>query len=145
MRASVLVAPLATILLSMTTGAAQQKTELSAPVDTILAGRAVSLSNHQGMCKLARADTSAIVLDMRWPCQFSVNRRQDVRVETYLKTPILMVERSEHLPPPSRDCRTDVQAVRWYKGKLEAAEAQHIAMCGPSHWDQKMFMGVFDW
>jgi hypothetical protein len=114
-------------------------------VQATFVGEQVSLVNADGQCMFTRAGATPLLMDMAWPCRFSVTRHQSLRVETFDQTPILMVERSEHLPAPDLGCRTVVQAVRWYKGKLETARAQHIAMCGPGNWDQKMFMAVFDW
>ena len=111
----------------------------------IFASGVVELSNDQSRCKLSGANTSPVVLDMQWPCQFSINRQKQPRVEMYKDIPVLMVERSVPLPNPSQDCRTDRQAVRWYKGRLEAARAQRIAMCGPVLWDQKAFFASFKW
>lgn len=136
------------ITAGLASAAAMANEPITAPqvsVENIFAGQLVSLSNDQGMCRLARVGSPPLLLDMQWPCQFSATGDGDLRVETFDQTPILMVERSEHLPAPSLDCRTVVQAVRWYGGKLETARAQRIAMCGPGHWDQKMFMGVFKW
>jgi hypothetical protein len=125
--------------------AKQPDTETAGSTQAIFAGGVVELSNDQGRCKLSGANTSSVVLDMQWPCQFSINRQKQPRVEMYKDIPVLMVERSVPLPLPSQDCRTDRQAVRWYKGRLEAARAQHIAMCGPALWDQNAFFASFKW
>jgi hypothetical protein len=132
-------------MLSFYTLAEQPPVVPAGLVQANFGGEQVSLVNTDGQCGLTRPGEMPLRLDIAWPCRFSVNRSGDLRVETFDKNPILMVERSDHLPTPALGCRTAVQAVRWYKGKLETARAQHIAMCGPGHWDQKMFIGVFDW
>lgn len=132
-------------MLSFYTSAEQAPVIPVGLVQADFAGERVSLVNADGQCIFTRPGEAPLRLDMVWPCSFSVTRQRDLRVETFDQTPILMVERSEHLPAPSLGCRTVVQAVRWYEGKLETAPAQRIAMCGPGHWDQKMFIGVFAW
>lgn len=114
-------------------------------MEATLAGQHVRLLEVEGRCAIGRAGKTPLPLDMKWPCHFSINNQKQPRVEIYNDTPILMVERSVPLPAPSQDCRTDRQAVRWYQGRLEAARAQHIAMCGPAHWDQKAFFASFKW
>ncbi|AQZ35764.1 hypothetical protein JWV26_10355 [Ectopseudomonas toyotomiensis] len=109
------------------------------------AGQAVQLSDAQGRCALTLADAAPLTLDMQWPCRFSETPQQQLRVEYFRQTPIIMVERSEPQPAPSRSCLTDLQALRLHQGRLEAAPVSRIAACGPSQWDQKAFVGMFDW
>ena len=145
MRFAQLITLMTASLFGMAACAEQPDAEVHGPTQAVIAGKVVNLSNDQGRCKLAGSDTPDVILDMQWPCQFSITKHNQPRIEMFNETPILMVERGEHLPAPSRDCRTDLQAVRWYKGRLEAARAQRIAMCGPGQWDQKMFVASFRW
>ncbi|MFC6336105.1 hypothetical protein [Pseudomonas karstica] len=82
---------------------------------------------------------------MEWPCQFSLGQDRQLRVETFNQVPIFMVERSEHMPAPSRDCLTKLQAVRQVKETLEVSDVNQFASCGPGQWDQKMYTGFFRW
>ncbi|XXE61449.1 hypothetical protein J3P77_00635 [Pseudomonas sp. R1-18] len=111
----------------------------------VFASRTVSLDDAQGVCVLNYEGHPPLKLDMQWPCRFSEDQAHQLRIESFKQTPILMVERSEPMPPPSRNCKTDRQPVRLLNGKLEAAPVGRIATCGPAHWDQKAFTAMFDW
>ncbi|MCQ3001636.1 hypothetical protein NLO98_17940 [Pseudomonas syringae] len=133
-------------LLSLTACAAQPSATSSSTLTAAeIAGQPAHLSDGQGRCVLTRKGSAALTLDMQWPCRFSEDRQHKVRVEDFRKALIVMVERSEPMPPPSTDCLTDLQPVRFYKGKLEAAPVSRIAACGPGFWDQKTFTWQFDW
>jgi hypothetical protein len=114
-------------------------------VHASFAGKNVSLINDNGRCALSLSAAQSIALDMIWPCRFSEDRQKNVRVESYRQAQVLMVERSEHLPPPSKDCATDLQAIRYFKGRVEVALVSQIAACGPGYWDQKALIWDFDW
>lgn len=140
---------LATLLATSLSACAGEKTGTSASpltlTEAVFVGQPLSLINDQGQCTLVKPDQTHMTLDMEWPCQFSLDRAQQLRVEMFREVPVFMVERSEHLPAPSRDCLTTLQAVRQIKGALEASEANRIASCGPGQWDQKMYVAFFSW
>ncbi|MFS2158158.1 hypothetical protein ACCD10_12460 [Pseudomonas sp. Pseusp122] len=132
-------------LFSLTACAAQQPATANGLTQATFAGQQVNLIDDQGRCTLTRPGNPPLTLDMKWPCRFSEDRQQKVRIENFHKTQIIMVERSEHLPAPSKDCATDLQPIRYFKGKLEAAPVSQIAACGPGSWDQKAYIWQFDW
>lgn len=115
------------------------------PEHVLLGAHSLTLENQDNRCVLVKADQSVLPLDMKWPCRFSEDQQNKVRIEDYREALIVMVERSEPLPAPSKNCKTDRQPVRLYKGKLEAAPVGQVATCGPAHWDQKAFIAFFDW
>lgn len=136
---------LLTSFLSLGACAGQSASPVAGITLAEFAGQPVTLSDSQGRCTLSRADATPLELDMAWPCRFSENAQQALRVESFRETPIIMVERSEPLPAPSKSCLTDLQAVRLHQGALQAAPVSRIAACGPALWDQKAFVGMFDW
>lgn len=145
MRILPLNALLATLLVSLSACAEHGASPSVGITQGEFAGQSVRLSDAQGRCALALADAAPLTLDMQWPCRFSETPEQQLRVEYFRQTPIIMVERSEPQPAPSRSCLTDLQALRLHQGQLEAAPVSRIAACGPSQWDQKAFVGMFDW
>lgn len=120
-------------------------TEPTMPTHATFAGQPISLSDSEGRCALTYGNRPALIMDMQWPCRFSEDLQKNLRVEYFEQTPILMVERSEHLPAPSKGCKTDRQPVRLHHDRLEPAMVGRIAACGPAQWDQKAFIGMFDW
>jgi hypothetical protein len=145
MRAMLRNSLLATMLFSLGACAERSANPSVGITQAEFAGQTVRLSDVQGRCALTLADAAPLVLDMQWPCRFSETPQQQVRVEYFRQTPIIMVERSEPQPAPSTSCLTDLQALRLYQGQLQAAPLSRIAACGPSQWDQKAFVGMFDW
>lgn len=145
MNASAILALMAASLISLAACAGPQDAKTNVQREATFAGQKVSLVDRQGRCTLMRPDSNPLVLDMQWPCQFSLNKQHELRIETFRQVPIMMVERSDPDPAPSNKCTTDLQAVRHFKGKLETAHVSRIAMCGPGQWDQKMFTAMFDW
>jgi hypothetical protein len=136
---------LALSLFSVTACAAQPPATPTGLTQATFAGQQVNLIDDQGRCTLARTGNAPLTLDMKWPCRFSEDRQQKVRVEHFNQAQIIMVERSEHLPAPSKNCATDLQAIRYFKGKLEVAPVSQIDACGPGPWDQKAYVWQFDW
>jgi hypothetical protein len=148
MRNPLLLTALAASLVSLSACAGQQAQTPTAPTastQAVFVGQPLSLINNQGQCTLVRPDNTHLTLGMEWPCQFSLDKHQQLRVETFNQIPIFMVERSEHMPAPSRDCLTKLQAVRQVKGALEVSDVNQFASCGPGQWDQKMYVGFFRW
>lgn len=125
--------------------AAISAAQADALTEGVFAERPVRLSDVHGQCALTHGEQPAITLDMQWPCRFSETPQHTVRIEKFGQSPILMVERSEKMAAPDNDCITDRQVVRWFKGKLDIAPVGRIAACGPAQWDQKAFIGMFDW
>ena len=140
---------LATLMATSVSACAAQETETSPSsltlTEAVFVGQPLRLINEQGQCTLVTPDQTRMTLDMQWPCQFSLDRARQLRVEMFREVPIFVVEHSERLPAPSRDCLTTLQAVRQIKDTLEASEASRIASCGPGQWDQKMYVAFFTW
>ncbi len=145
MQKSVMTLMLAGVLISLNACAEQADSARNGLTQAEVGGQLLSLSNEQGRCTLNRAQSAPLTLEMQWPCRFSEDLQKNVRVETYRKALIVMVERSDPLPAPSKNCVTDLQPVRLFNGKLEASPVSRIAACGPAHWDQKAFVWQFDW
>jgi hypothetical protein len=145
MRASPLLALLSLSLVSLNACAAQPPAAGTPLTQAELDGKRMHLSDAQGYCLLTREGSAPLPLEMEWPCRFSEDQQQKPRVERFRQGLIVMVERSEPAPAPATDCLTDLQPVRLYKGKLEAAPVSRIAACGPGFWDQKTFTWLFDW
>lgn len=110
------------------------------------ADQLLKLEERNGGCLLRTADdTQRLPLKLRWPCQFNLKHDGRLRTEMLGDTPVLLVENSLVLTSPSRDCRTEVQAVRTLPGGLlEASPVTNLAAaCPPFDWDQKLFFGLF--
>lgn len=103
------------------------------------------LVDEKGRCTVIHSALPPLRLDMQWPCNFSEDLKNEVRIEKFGNAQIVMVERSEPLPPPSELCSTELQAVRLFRGKLEASPISRVGACLPRHWDQKNFVWRFDW
>lgn len=110
----------------------------------VFVGQQLSLIDDQGQCTLVKPDQSRMKLDMEWPCSFSLNKQRQLRVETFNNIPIFSVWRSEHMPAPSRDCLSKMQAIRQIPGGLEAGAVNTFASCGTGG-DQKMYVAPFTW
>lgn len=132
-------------LISLSACAAQTEPRHEGLTSASLGGLEIRLIDEQGRCAVARADSAPLVLDMKWPCRFSEDQQKKVRVEDYRKALVVMVERSEPLPPPGTECATDLQSIRLYKGKLDVSPVSRVAACGPGYWDQKVLIWQFDW
>lgn len=104
----------------------------------------LKLIDDQGQCTLVKPDQSRMKLDMEWPCGFSLNKEQKLRVETFNNIPIFAVWRSEHMPAPSLDCLSKMQAIRQMPEGFEAGPVSTFAACG-SGADQKMYVAPFTW
>ncbi len=102
------------------------------------------LEERSGQCLLRSADQQ-LPLKLNWPCRFNLRADGSLRTEMLAETPVLLVENSQPPTAPSRDCRTEVQAVRQLPGGLlEASPATNLAAaCPPFDWDQKLFFGLF--
>ena len=145
MRSPLFLSALAASLVSLSACAGQETATAPASIQAVFVGHPVSLTDVQGRCTLVKPDQSHQTLDMEWPCQFSLGPDKQLRVETFNQVPIFLVERSEHMPAPSRDCLTKIQAVRLVKEKLEVSDVSQFASCGPGQWDQKMYTALFRW
>jgi hypothetical protein len=113
-------------------------------IQAIFVGQELRLIDDKGQCTLLQSDQGRVQLDMEWPCSFSLDKQQALRVEIFNGIPIFSVWHSEHMPAPSRDCLTKMQAVRQIQGRLETAQVSRFASCG-SGWDQKMYVAPFTW
>lgn len=113
-------------------------------IEAVFVGQPLKLIDDQGQCTLVKPDQSRTKLDMEWPCSFSLDEHQKLRVETFNGIPIFSVWRVEHMPAPSRDCLNKMQAIRQIQGHLEVGPVSLSASCG---WggDQKMYIAPFTW
>lgn len=111
---------------------------------TVFVGQQLQLIDDQGQCTLVKPDQTRMKLGMEWPCSFSLDKAQKLRVETFNDIPIFAVWRSEHMPAPSRDCLSNMQAIRQINGAFEAGGVSRYASCGTGG-DQKMYVGPFSW
>ncbi|AMB84274.1 hypothetical protein AWM79_02735 [Pseudomonas agarici] len=141
MKKPLLAIGLATGLISLSAFAEHATTPTT---QAIFVGQPLQLVDDQGQCTLVRPDQSRMKLDMEWPCSFSLNNQQKLRIETFDNIPIFSVWRSEHMPAPSHHCLSKMQAVRQIKGILEAGVVSTFASCGPGT-DQKMYITPFVW
>lgn len=112
--------------------------------EAVFVGQQLKLIDEQGQCTLVKPDQNHIKLDMAWPCSFSLDRQQKLRVETFNDIPIFAVWHSEHMPAPGSDCLSKMQAIRQSQGLFEAAPVSTFASCG-SGGDQKMYVAPFTW
>lgn len=132
---------LATSLISLSACAEHAGTPTT---QAVFVGQSLSLVDDQGQCTLVKPDQSRMKLDMEWPCGFSLDKQQKLRVEMFNNIPIFAVWRSEHMPPPSRDCLSKMQAIRQMPEGFEAGTVSLYAACG-SGGDQKMYVAPFTW
>jgi hypothetical protein len=108
-------------------------------------GRTISLVSDTGHCALKRSDDSLLRLDVKWPCKFSKDLKGRALLKDYRASQIFMVQHTEPPLPPETDCRTDLQAIRYYKGKVELAPVSRVGACPPRQFDHKVFVWQFDW
>ncbi|QDH68711.1 hypothetical protein [Marilutibacter alkalisoli] len=105
---------------------------------------ALQLQEHEGRCRLA-SDGGYLDLLLEWPCRFHLDRHGALRIQPVGNSHVLLVESSEAMPPPHRDCRTVVQAVGSDSHGLKASPVvSRVAACPPFEWDAKMFIGLFE-
>ncbi|KHK62362.1 MULTISPECIES: hypothetical protein [Pseudomonas] len=141
MKKPLLAAGLAMSLVSLSACAEHADTPTT---QAVFVGQPLSLVDDQGQCTLVKPDQSRMKLDMEWPCGFSLDKQQKLRVEMFNDIPILAVWRSEHMPAPSRDCLSKMQAIRQMPTGFEAGTVSVYAACG-SGGDQKMYVAPFTW
>lgn len=106
--------------------------------------QSLQLLEHEGRCRLV-SDNDDLDLQLEWPCRFHLDRHGVLRTRQVGSSHVLLVESSEAMPPPDRDCRTTLQAVRSGSHGLEASPVvSRVAACPPFEWDTKMFIGLFE-
>jgi hypothetical protein len=110
-----------------------------------LGGQSLKLIDAQGQCAVLKPDNTQLALGMEWPCQFSPDRKGQVRVEVFKSVPIVLVEHTDPEKTPGAGCLTKSQAIRLRSGVLETSSVNQSAMCGRGVQDQKMFVGMFRW
>jgi hypothetical protein len=111
---------------------------------TQFVGKSLRLHEHDGRCGLV-SDNGNLSLLLKWPCRFHLDTQGAVRVQQVGSSHVLLVENSEAMDPPSRDCRTTLQAVRISDHGLEASPVvSQVAACPPFEWDEKVFIGLFE-
>lgn len=138
----------ASLLLSLYACAGQNTPDTTGtPVlnQVTLDGQTLTLENQQGRCALRKPDQTSLILEMEWPCQFSLNREGRPRVELFNAVEIIIVKHTDAEPAPSRECRSQYQAVRQLKGQLQASVVSRNASCMRGPVDQKNFVGLFQW
>jgi hypothetical protein len=100
-------------------------------------------------CILAYGDGAAehqLPLKLPSACQLHRDTTGAVRVhETAGGRHIFLVEHSVPNPERPGDCRTQVQAVVLSPdGAHRSSAVDSVAACLPAHWDDVMFLGLFD-
>lgn len=106
--------------------------------------RRLALQEHDGRCALVEPGQANLDLQLKWPCQFHLDRAGGLRTRQVGENRVLLVESSEKMPD-SQDCRTEIQAVRTHGNGLEASKAvSRVAACPPFQWDEKVFIGLFE-
>ena len=105
----------------------------------------LQLEERGGNCRLVVPEQPGIDLRLKWPCQFHRDATGKLRTKEVGERQVLLVENSEQLPSPSKDCRTEIQAIRSTEQGLEASTAvSRVAACPPFQWDEKVFIGLFE-
>lgn len=136
------------LLLSMTACAEQvvPTRQIAIPnVEVNVGGQILTLQNDAQRCALRKPDQSVLMLDMPWPCHLSVDRKGQPRVETFDDAYIIIVQHFAPEPAPSKECRSQFQAIRQTKGHLEASIVAGGGRCWMGPVDQKNFVGLFSW
>ncbi len=102
------------------------------------------LHKQDGHCSLSRHGRFITKLKLKWPCQFHLDPQNELRIKKLDKYDVFLIEHSEKLATTTKDCRTQVQAVRIFDGKTEASQyVNNVAICLPFQWDEKVFIGLF--
>lgn len=119
------------------------------PVDNATQARFLAqdlqLEERDGNCRLLVPEQPGIDLRLKWPCQFHRDASGKLRTQQVGARQVMLVESSEQMPPPSQDCRTEIQAIRSTEQGLEASPAvSRVAACPPFQWDEKVFIGLFE-
>jgi hypothetical protein len=119
------------------------------PVDNATRARFLAqdlqLEARDGNCRLLVPEQPGIDLRLKWPCQFHRDSSGKLRTKQVGERQVILVENSEQLPPPNKDCRTEIQAIRSAEQGLEASPAvSRVAACPPFQWDEKVFIGLFE-
>jgi len=119
------------------------------PVDNTTQARFLAqdllLEERNGNCRLLVPEQPGIDLSLKWPCQFHRDANGTLRTKQVGTRQVILVESSEPMPSPSRDCRTEIQAIRSTGKGLEASSAvSRVAACPPFQWDEKVFIGLFE-
>lgn len=116
------------------------------PQQVTLAGQSFVLEEQQKRCAMRKPDGSLLNLDIPWPCAFSDDRKGLPRVEKFNdNAEIVIVYHLESQPESSASCKSQYQAIRLIKGRLESSMAVPSALCMRGMIDQKHFVGHFDW
>ncbi|QLL16158.1 hypothetical protein [Pseudomonas chlororaphis] len=107
--------------------------------------RDLLLEERNGNCRVLVPQQPGIDLSLKWPCQFHRDPSGMLRTKQVGTRQVILVESSEQLPSPSRDCRTEIQAIRSTGQGLEASSAvSRVTACPPFQWDEKVFIGLFE-
>lgn len=124
---------------------AGQAVDADLPLEAVLAGQSYALESQQHRCALRKPDQSLLMLDIPWPCHFSISEPAKAHIETFQNVPIVMALHIKTLADTPSECRSQYQAIRLYKGKFEPSVAGRYASCMRGKGDQKAYTGVFDW
>lgn len=94
---------------------------------------------YEGAGKTGRVD-----FDFPGPCQFSRDRKGDIRVVPTGKTLTLLAESSGPADPSTRlstrDCATFIRGITVTPREIRlSVQTQKVAQCLPAEWDEKMF------
>lgn len=105
----------------------------------------LQLEERNGNCRLLVPEQPGIDLRLKWPCQFHRDSSGKLRTKQVGERQVILVENSEQQPSPSKDCRTEIQAIRSAEQGLEASSAvSRVTACPPFQWDEKVFIGLFE-
>lgn len=116
------------------------------------------LQNEDGKCRLLFGEQK-IDLDIPLNCDF--HRLPDGKVRVFPRdfygvrnksTPkeykgmqIVLIEYSEPVKDNSKDCNTELQAIKLVKNKIiKSIKMDNLAACRPFQWDAKNFTSLFE-
>jgi hypothetical protein len=123
--------------------------EAQSPASTALSqvslgGQVLKLVDAGGKCAVLKPDSSQVLMNLAWPCQFSQDRNGLPRIEKFKSVPVALVVHNQADSASSTDCLQTAQALRLRQGTLETSSVNQGAMCTADH-DQKMFTAMFRW
>ena len=116
----------------------------------------LTLLDNDGKCQLLFGEET-VDLDIPWKCNFHRLPDGKLRIfprdfyesknkktpKEYRKTQIFIVEYSKTSENDPKECRTQLQAVKIFDGKITKSHKMDVAACPPFQWDDVNFIGVF--
>lgn len=99
-------------------------------------------------CELIYASPSKqghFELQLSPPCHFHRHHDGKLRVMSFDKMEVMLVESSRPDSNYPKDCYTQIQAVRVMDQQVNISQhVAEVATCPPFQWDEQMFSGLFD-